>query len=63
MTTLETDRLILRLPQESDFGHFADMCADPEVMRYISDGQPMAREQAWRSLALIGRVSFWNPEG
>lgn len=61
MTPLETERLILRLPSESDFDAFAAMNADPEVMRYIGDGQPMSRPQAWRKLALI--VGHWSLRG
>jgi len=35
VTTLETERLYLRQWQPSDFAIFADMNADPEVMRYF----------------------------
>jgi RimJ/RimL family protein N-acetyltransferase len=41
MIILETDRLILRMLRESDIDVFAEMCGDPEVMRYIGDGQPL----------------------
>jgi RimJ/RimL family protein N-acetyltransferase len=53
MVTLQTDRLILRVLRESAFDAYAEMCADPEVMRYIGDGQPLARPLAWRNLALV----------
>ena len=53
MVTLETDRLILRMLRESDFDAYAEMCADPEVMRYIGDGQPLARPMAWRNLSPV----------
>src|SRR5262249_3835102 len=43
MLTLETDRLRLRMLREADLDAYAEMCADPEVMRYIGDGQPLAR--------------------
>ena len=36
---LETDRLVLRRWEAGDFAPFAALCADPEVMRYISDGR------------------------
>jgi RimJ/RimL family protein N-acetyltransferase len=32
---INTQRLILRNWKESDFNPFADMCADPEVMKYF----------------------------
>ena len=46
MVTLETDRLTLRMLLESDLDDYAEMCADPEVMRYVGDGQPLARPMA-----------------
>jgi RimJ/RimL family protein N-acetyltransferase len=61
METLETDRLTLRMLRESDFEPYAEMCADPEVMRYIGDGQPLARPMAWRNLALM--VGHWALRG
>ena len=61
MVTLETDRLILRMLRESDFDAYAEMCADPEVMRYIGDGQPLARPMAWRNLAMM--IGHWSLRG
>jgi RimJ/RimL family protein N-acetyltransferase len=61
MVTLETDRLTLRMLRESDLDSYADMCADPEVMRFIGDGQPLARPMAWRNLALM--VGHWSLRG
>jgi RimJ/RimL family protein N-acetyltransferase len=37
------------------------MCADPEVMRYLGDGQTYTREQAWRHLAML--VGHWHLRG
>jgi RimJ/RimL family protein N-acetyltransferase len=45
----------------SDFDAYAEMCADPEVMRYIGDGQPLARPLAWRNLAMM--VGHWSLRG
>src|SRR5437764_4192231 len=59
--TLDTDRLTLRMLRESDLDAYAEMCADPEVMRYIGDGQPMARPMAWRNLAMM--VGHWSLRG
>jgi RimJ/RimL family protein N-acetyltransferase len=61
MVTLETDRLILRMLRASDFDAYAEMCADAEVMRYIGDGQPVARPMAWRGLATM--VGHWSLRG
>ena len=61
MVTLETDRLTLRMLRESDFDAYAEMCADPEVMRYIGDGQTLVRPLAWRNLAMM--VGHWSLRG
>jgi RimJ/RimL family protein N-acetyltransferase len=61
MVTLETDRLTLRMLRESDIGAYAEICGDPEVMRYIGDGQPLARPMAWRNLAMM--VGHWTLRG
>lgn len=61
MVTLETDRLTLRILRESDIDAYAEMCGDPEVMRHIGDGQPLARPMAWRNLAMM--VGHWTLRG
>ena len=61
MVTLETDRLILRMLRPSDLDDYAEMCADPDVMRYIGDGQPLVRSMAWRNLALM--LGHWSLRG
>jgi RimJ/RimL family protein N-acetyltransferase len=61
MVTLETDHLILRMLRESDFNAYAEMCADPEVMRFIGDGQPLTRPIAWRNLAMM--AGHWALRG
>ncbi len=38
---LETDRLILRPFVMTDAVAFAEICANPNVMRYIGDGKPL----------------------
>ena len=43
---LETERLILRPWRDDDLEPFAAMNADPEVMRFLSGGIPMAREDS-----------------
>jgi len=58
MVILETERLILRMFRESDAEAFADICADPEVMRYLGEGRPLTLFEAWRSLAF--HVGHWH---
>ena len=58
--TLETERLRLRMFRQEDFEAHAEICADPEVMRYLT-GQPMARHESWRHLAMI--VGHWHLRG
>jgi RimJ/RimL family protein N-acetyltransferase len=60
--TLETDRLRLRPFRQADLDDYAAMCADPEVMRYLSPGgAPMSREDAWRQMALF--AGHWHLRG
>ena len=58
---LETPRLVLRRYRESDLDAVAAMNSDPEVMRYIGDGQQLARPMAWRNLAMM--VGHWSLRG
>jgi RimJ/RimL family protein N-acetyltransferase len=60
MTTLETDRLILRMWREADFEEYAAICADPDVMRYLT-GKPFSRLEAWRHMAFM--VGHWQLRG
>jgi len=48
---IETPRLILRPPQESDFDSWADFMADEEAARFIGGAQP--RGAAWRGFATM----------
>ena len=58
---LETDRLLLRMwREETDFEPYAEMCADPEVMRYLG-GKPFTRLEAWRHMAFI--IGHWHLRG
>ena len=47
--------------READLDAYAAMCADPEVMRYLGDGQPLDRVGAWRSMAMI--LGHWRLRG
>jgi RimJ/RimL family protein N-acetyltransferase len=55
---IQTDRLLLRSFRETDIDEYAEMCADPEVMRYLSKGQPICRDEAWRQMAMI--IGHWK---
>ncbi|WP_117194115.1 GNAT family N-acetyltransferase [Rhizobium terrae] len=58
--TIETERLILRPHRLSDFETFADIWADPDVVRFIT-GIPMSRENSWgRMLRVTG---MWHLMG
>jgi RimJ/RimL family protein N-acetyltransferase len=62
MTTIETERLILRAPVLDDFEELARVGADPEVMRYLTvDGKPLSRFNAWQSFASI--AGHWALRG
>jgi RimJ/RimL family protein N-acetyltransferase len=48
---LATERLVLRGWSAEDAGTYAEITADPEVMRYL--GGPVDRVQRWRGLAML----------
>jgi RimJ/RimL family protein N-acetyltransferase len=50
---IETERLVLRRWQDRDLEPFAELNADPEVMRYIGTGRPLTRDE---SDAFVGRI-------
>ncbi|HEX6730000.1 MAG TPA: GNAT family N-acetyltransferase [Pyrinomonadaceae bacterium] len=55
---LETDRLTLRMWREEDFEPYSEMCADPEIMRYLGRGKTLNRFEAWRQMAFL--VGHWD---
>lgn len=57
---LETERLRLRMFRADDFDAYAEICADPEVMRYLG-GKALTRPESWRHLAVI--VGHWTLRG
>jgi len=62
MTTLETERLLLRQWRESDLDGFAAMMAEPEVARFLtSDRRPLDRISAWRAMAVF--AGHWALKG
>lgn len=58
---LETPRLRLRGFSHDDLDAYAEMCADPEVMRFVGNGQTLDRCQAWRNMAMI--AGHWQLRG
>ena len=44
--------------RNDDIESYASICADPEVMRYLSDGKPFTRLEAWRHMAFL--VGHWQ---
>ena len=59
--TLETERLLLRGFESRDFDVYAEMMADPAVTRFLADGTPLERADAWRQLAMI--AGHWALRG
>src|SRR5215212_6647804 len=54
---LETDRLVLRQLEWPDLDALGAIMADPEVMRYIGNGEAKTREQVRRVMG------FWIDDG
>jgi RimJ/RimL family protein N-acetyltransferase len=61
MQTLRTERLLLRMFREEDFEEYALMVADAEVTRYLGEGKPLARGDAWRQIAFV--LGHWQLRG
>ncbi len=58
---LKTDRLILRGFKETDVNPYIQMCADPEIMQYLSSGKTLSPNEAWKSLAFV--IGHWTLRG
>src|SRR4051812_26276837 len=61
MTTLTTDRLLLRPLAEDDLDALASYYSDGEVMRHVGGGRVLAREETAASLARM--MLFFNGNG
>ncbi len=59
--SLRTDRLVLRGWREDDLEAYTQLCADPDVMRYIGSGRTLERDEAWRQIALS--IGHWQLRG
>ncbi|NER32806.1 MAG: GNAT family N-acetyltransferase [Oscillatoria sp. SIO1A7] len=53
MDELETERLYLRLFNPDDLEALSLIRSDPDVMRYMRDGNPLSREEVSENLARI----------
>jgi RimJ/RimL family protein N-acetyltransferase len=58
---LTTARLRMRAFRNEDLDAYAEMCADPVVMKYIGPGATQTRGEAWRSMASI--LGHWELRG
>ena len=58
---LETERLRLTALAARHFDDYAAMLADPGSTRWVGDGQPLDRTNAWRSLAML--LGHWQLRG
>ena len=58
---LNTERLRLTGLSERHFELYSAMLADPTSTRYVGDGQPLDRMNAWRSLAML--IGHWALRG
>lgn len=57
--TLETERLVLRLPRLEDFDRYAELLADDEATRFIGGSLP--RAPAWRKF--LQMPGAWAVQG
>jgi RimJ/RimL family protein N-acetyltransferase len=58
---LETERLRLRMFTKDDLEPYCAMGADPEVMRFVGEGKPLTRTDAWRHIAIF--LGTWQLRG
>lgn len=59
---LRTERLLLRKFRADDIDAYAELCADLEVMRFLSaTGEPLSRPDAWRQMAMFS--GHWELRG
>jgi RimJ/RimL family protein N-acetyltransferase len=58
---IETVRLTLRAFRDNDLEEYAALIADPIVSRFLGDGRPISRMEAWRQIAMI--TGHWMLRG
>jgi RimJ/RimL family protein N-acetyltransferase len=59
--SITTERLFLRGFEPRDAEPYMTMMADPEVTRFLADGRPLTRVDAWRQLAMF--AGHWTLKG
>ena len=58
---LPTARLRLVVPEARHYQDFAALHADPHTMRYVGEGMPLDRAEAWLQLAML--IGHWQLRG
>ena len=58
---IQTERLRLCALDNRHFEAYAEMLADPGTTRFVGDGQPLDRMNAWRSMAML--LGHWALRG
>ena len=61
MPSIETERLLLRMFCPEDLDELALLFSDPEVVKYVGDGQPVNREETDKALQSI--IRHWQTHG
>lgn len=59
--SITTERLVLRSFEPRDAEPYMAMMQDPEVTRFLADGRPLSRVDAWRQLAMF--TGHWMLKG
>ena len=58
---IDTERLRLTAFDERHFEAYASMLGDPTSTRFVGDGEPLDRMNAWRSMAML--LGHWQLRG
>ena len=58
---IDTERLRLTAFEEKHFEAYAAMLGDPTSTRFVGDGEPLDRMNAWRSMAML--LGHWQLRG
>lgn len=58
---IDTERLRLTAFDERHFEAYAAMLGDPTSTRFVGDGEPLDRMNAWRSMAML--LGHWQLRG
>ncbi len=58
---IRTERLRLTAFDDRHFEAYASMLADPDSTRFVGDGEPLDRMNAWRSMAML--LGHWALRG